>query len=176
MRNYDIMAAYSGKMKMQGRKKVYVETSVISNLTARRSSRVADALMQITTEAWWEMASIRYSLFYSSVVVDEASRGNPEAAQRRLEALKGLIAIEYDDRAVDLANRLLRSTAVPKNSFNDAMHIAIAAVNEMDILVTWNCTHIANVETMPTIRQVCETAGYRCPEICTPYFMEGGMQ
>ena len=106
----------------EAKKKVYVETSVVSNLTARRSSRVADALMQITTEAWWEMASIRYSLFYSSVVVDEASRGNPEAAQRRLEALKGLVAIEYDERAVDLANRLLRSTAVPKNSFNDAMH------------------------------------------------------
>ena len=39
------------------RKKVYVETSVISNLTAWRSSRVADALMQITTEAWWEVPS-----------------------------------------------------------------------------------------------------------------------
>ena len=176
MKRCIITAIFREDCMAEAKKKVYVETSVVSNLTARRSSRVADALMQITTEAWWEMASIRYSLFYSSVVVDEASRGNPEAAQRRLEALKGLVAIEYDERAVDLANRLLRSTAVPKNSFNDAMHIAIAAVNEMDILVTWNCTHIANVETMPTIRQVCETAGYRCPEICTPYFMEGGMQ
>ena len=161
---------------MGEKKKVYVETSVISNLTARRSSRVADVLMQLATEAWWERARERYALFYSSVVVEEAGRGDAEAAHRRLAVLEDLAALGYDDSAVDLANRLLRSTAVPRNSFNDAMHIAIAAVNEMDILVTWNCAHIANAETLPTIRQVCESIGYRCPEIVTPYFMEGGMQ
>lgn len=70
-------------------------------------------------------------------------------------------------------DRLLRSTAVPRNSFNDAMHIAIAATNGMDMLVTWNCTRIANAETLPTIRQVCASAGFSCPEICTPYLTGG---
>ena len=63
---------------------------------------------------------------------------------------------------------LLEKTAVPRNSFDDAMHIAVATVNKMDYLLTWNCTHIANAATMPIIYRVCKEAGYECPVLCTP--------
>ena len=39
---------------MQGRKKVYVETSVVSNLTARRSYNLIDAARQTATQTWWD--------------------------------------------------------------------------------------------------------------------------
>ena len=45
----------------------------------------------------------------------------------------------------------------------------------MDFLLSWNCRHIANPETRPLIRKVCEEMGYRYPEICTPFEMLGGM-
>ena len=41
---------------MQGRKKVYVETSVVSNLTARRSYNLIDAARQAATQTWWDDA------------------------------------------------------------------------------------------------------------------------
>ena len=66
------------------------------------------------------------------------------------------------------AEALLSDTAVPRNSFDDALHIATAAINGMDFLVTWNCKHIANAVTRPIIRKTCERLGYVCPEICTP--------
>lgn len=38
----------------------------------------------------------------------------------------------------------------------------------MKYLLTWNCTHIANVVLRPQIEEVCRAAGYEAPLICTP--------
>ncbi len=57
---------------------------------------------------------------------------------------------------------------MPEKARTDAAHIAVAAVQGMDFLVTWNCRHIANAEMKPLIREVCLRHGWRCPEICTP--------
>ena len=48
------------------------------------------------------------------------------------------------------------------------MHVAIAAMNGIDFLITWNFTHINNAFTRSTIRDVIMNAGFRCPEICSP--------
>jgi hypothetical protein len=50
----------------------------------------------------------------------------------------------------------------------DAQHVAVAAVNGMEFLLTWNCTHLANVMLRDKIKQACEDAGFRSPKICTP--------
>ena len=153
---------------MDEKKKVYVETSVISNLTARPSPRLVEAGRQIATIEWWNRAMSEYELFGSFVVEREASNGDADAVARRMEKVRELKPTVFDDRAIQLANALLSDTAVPRNSFDDALHIATAAVNGMDFLVTWNCKHIANAVTRPIIRRTCEKLGYVCPEICTP--------
>ena len=56
----------------------------------------------------------------------------------------------------------------PLNAEADALHVAVAATQEMDYLLTWNCQHINNAETNPIIRTICMTEGTSCPEICTP--------
>ncbi|MBT6046059.1 MAG: hypothetical protein HOG49_04470 [Candidatus Scalindua sp.] len=48
------------------------------------------------------------------------------------------------------------------------MHIAVAAANGIDIIVTWNFKHINNPFTRMMIRQVVENNGYICPELCSP--------
>ena len=53
---------------MSDKKKVYVETSVISNLTARPSSRVVEAGRQIATIEWWERATQEYELYGHSLL------------------------------------------------------------------------------------------------------------
>ena len=153
---------------MADKKKVYVETSVISNLTARPSPRLVEAGRQIATIEWWNRAVSVYELYGSYVVEREASNGDTDAAARRMEKVRQLKPTIFDDRAVHLAEALLADTAVPRNSYDDALHIATAAINGMDFLVTWNCKHIANAVTRPTIRKTCERLGYACPEICTP--------
>ena len=153
---------------LEERKKVYVETSVVSNLTARRSYNLIDAARQVATQAWWDEAFSCYALFSSLLVEREAEKGDQEAADRRMGVVRLLEQLPITKDAELLAEKLLEATAVPRTSYEDAVHIAIAAVNEMDFLVTWNCKHIANAVTMPKIYETCRRNGFRCPLICTP--------
>jgi hypothetical protein len=57
---------------------------------------------------------------------------------------------------------------VPASEPRDAFHIAIAAVNGLDYLLTWNCKHIANATLRGRIEKVCRGCGYEPPIICTP--------
>lgn len=50
----------------------------------------------------------------------------------------------------------------------DALHIAVAVVNGMDYLLTWNCTHLANATLRPRVEAACRDLGYEPPTICTP--------
>ena len=68
----------------------------------------------------------------------------------------------------DLARRLLKSSALPAKAAIDAVHVAVAAVNGMDFLLTWNCAHIANAATRGNIERTCRIAGFPPPVICTP--------
>ena len=158
---------------MDEKKKVYVETSVISNLTARPSRSVIDSGHQVATCDWWASCQDGCELYTSPVVEREASKGDAEAAALRLEAISRTKTLPVTEAAIELAERLLRATAVPRTNFDDALHIAVAAVSNMDFLVSWNCKHIANAATMPKIYRVCGEAGYSCPLICTPEQMKG---
>jgi len=154
-------------------KTVYVETSILSYLTARRPRDVRARARQQVTREWWDTRRVRFDLFVSPLVDQEARRGDPDAAGRRVEALGDLPALEIVDDAHDLAAALIAEGALPLLAKDDATHIALAAVHGMDYLLTWNCRHIDNAETKPIVRSVCATHGYSCPEICTPEELMG---
>ena len=158
---------------MAEKKKVYVETTVVSNLTARPSHNPIDAAAQIASQTWWCGAAERFELYVSPLVESEAAKGDASAAGRRLSVVREMRMLPIDDRMFKLAEKLLVATAVPRTSYDDAVHIATAAIHGMDYLVTWNCSHIANVETRPLIRKIIELAGLIPPEICTPLEMKG---
>ncbi|MEI7687839.1 MAG: hypothetical protein WCL32_22770 [Planctomycetota bacterium] len=77
-----------------------------------------------------------------------------------------LLAISNDAR--DLAKELLRAGALPLKAADDALHIAVAAMNGITYLLTWNCRHLANATMRPVIEKVCEGKGVKAPIICTP--------
>jgi len=77
------------------------------------------------------------------------------------------------NEAASLAEVLLRDVPLPDRAASDALHIATAAVHGLDYLLTWNCTHIANVAFRPRIEAVCRAAGYEPPLICTPEELNG---
>ena len=158
---------------MSDKKKVYVETSVISYLTARPSHDLIKNARQLATQDWWQIAPIQFDLHISSLVEREATKGDADAALRRINAIKGIPGLPITEEIFALAEKLLEATAVPRTSFDDAVHIATASVSGMDFLVSWNCKHIANPMTKPIIRRTLERLGYNYPEICTPLDMKG---
>lgn len=149
------------------KQRVYVETTIVSYLTARPSRDLIIAAHQAVTRQWWERRA-DFDLYVSQQVVDEAGRGDPEAARQRLLLLIGVARLRVTDQALDLARELIAAHALPEEAAEDALHIALAAVSGMDALVTWNCRHMANAVLMRAIRETIDRAGYEPPIICTP--------
>lgn len=135
---------------------------------ARPSRDVRASAWQQLTYQWWNESRPAYEVFTSELVIAEASGGDPEASARRLEALEGIPELRIDEEASELAARLLAEGGVPPKAEADALHVAVAAVQGMDYLLTWNCRHIDNAALKPAVRSICAVAGYACPEICTP--------
>ena len=122
---------------------------------------------EVTLE-WWEVRRSDFELYISEFVIAEISRGDPEAAKRRLEAITDISELEATEEVRVLGKALILEGPIPPKAEIDAYHIAIAAVNGMDYLLTWNCTHIANAVMRAKIEIVCRRYGYEPPAICTP--------
>jgi hypothetical protein len=157
-------AAYDSTVKP----KVCVETTVISYLTARASRDIVVAAHQELTRQWWNQRRGDYHLAVSEIVLREAAAGDSEAAERRSTVLAGIDVLEVGVTALQLAEELVRRGAVPDVAAEDALHIAIAATNGVDYLLTWNCTHIANATMRRAIDDVCIEQGFEPTVLCTP--------
>lgn len=157
-------------------KRVYIETSVVSYLVARPSRNILAAAWQQVTQGWWDRQGPRFELLTSELVLAEAGQGDPDAAKRRSEKLQGIPDLEVTSEVVALAKKLIAEGALPREAVDDAMHVAIAAVHGVDFLLTWNCRHLDNAERKPLVRSVCATAGYCCPEICSPQELMGDQE
>lgn len=148
--------------------KVYIETSIPSYLTARLSNDLRVAANQNTTIEWWENRRPCFDLFISEFVATEAILGDSEVAEKRLETIADLPKLSITDAVKTLAKSLISEGAIPPKAEIDAYHIAVAAVNGVEYLLTWNCTHIANAIMRPKIEEVCRQQGFEPPIICTP--------
>jgi predicted nucleic acid-binding protein len=148
--------------------KVYIETSVISYLVARRNQRdLLVAANQETTREWWETRRHSFQLYASAIVLAEAARGDQTYAAARLTIAQELTLVEVSEPALTLARALL-SAGLPPNASEDALHIAIASTGGLDYLLTWNCKHIANAAIIPRVNVVVRRHGYEPPLIYTP--------
>lgn len=148
--------------------KVYLETSFVSYLVARRSRDLIVAARQQLTNDWWDYERQKYELFASEVVLQEARLGDVNEVEKRLQALADLPILTTTGLAGQFANDLVLKGIVPAKAARDALHIAVATLNGMDYLLTWNFKHIANPHVRRMIDRVFQAAGYLPPVICTP--------
>ena len=147
---------------------VYIETTIASYLTARRSRDLVQRAHQQLTRRWWRTRRPQFDLYVSPLVIQEAGGGDPLRARRRLAALKATPVLDATSDAMQLAEALAQAGAVPTQAVVDATHIAIATVHGMTYLLTWNCAHIANATMRTRIEAICRSEGYEPPVLCTP--------
>ena len=148
--------------------KVYVETTIISYLAARPSRDLIVAGHQQITHEWWQISRHNFAVVSSQLVAREAGAGDPEAADARLAFLAGLTLLEITEEALTLAQRLLQAKAIPQDFPEDALHVAVAVVNGIEYLLTWNYKHLANAGMRSKIEATCRELGYEAVIICTP--------
>ena len=118
------------------KKTVYIETSIVSYLTARPTNDLLASAWQMITVEWWETQRSRFDLYTSDVALEEAGKGNLEAATRRLAALSGIPILPITESVVVLSKVLLQGRALPAKALDDALHIAVSAVHGVDYLLT----------------------------------------
>lgn len=148
--------------------KVYIETSVISYLTARPSRDILIAANQQVTQEWWQSRRPKFETFVSQLVLQEINFGDTAAIAKRQEAVTACEYLDITAEAVSLAENLIEHNAIPRQAVEDALHIAVATISGMDYLVTWNFKHIANATLRANVELVCRLNGYEPPVICSP--------
>jgi hypothetical protein len=157
-----------GEMDDFMKPKVYIETTVVSYLTARPSRDLVIAAHQQLTQEWWDNRRTDFDLYASQLVIQESSAGDAVMAQKRLEILDAVPLLDVNREAISLARVLIEKGPIPEKAAVDALRIAVARVHGMDYLLTWNCRHIANAEMQAAVAKICREAGYEPPIICTP--------
>lgn len=147
---------------------LYIETSVVSYLTGRPSQNTIVAGHQVATQKLWAVLSDNFSPYISDLLLQEAGQGEAGQTRIRLDAVKDFPVLDVDSEVERIAKLLLESKAVPEKCPEDAVHIAVASVNSIELIVTWNFKHINNPVMKKKMREVLANAGYVLPEICSP--------
>ena len=149
------------------RPKIYLESSVISYLTARPAEELVKKFRQERTRQWWEFRN-HFELFLSEAVLEEIQRGDTGAAQLRMEIVAEISVLPYSEQVELMAQVFVSTKAVPPSAALDAYHIAFAAIHQMDYLLTWNQKHIANPVKQQQLRELISGFQLAPPLIITP--------
>lgn len=147
---------------------VYLETTIVSYLTARPSRDLVIAAQQALTRQWWERERGRYRLFVSPYVIQEARGGDPELAAARTRILQELELLALNPEVEDLAGKILKVLDIPARARIDAFHLACAMAFRTDYLLTWNCAHLANAPRLRRLAAFAQDQTLWLPIVCTP--------
>jgi predicted nucleic acid-binding protein len=147
--------------------RIYVETSVISYLTARPSRDAIVASRQTMSHLWRESVDDD-QLFISGLVLQEIAQGDTDAAGRRLRVAQHCICLPEPDGVEALALRLMQAQVVPSTEPEDAAHIALATLHQMDYLATWNFAHFVSPDAKYKVFLALSQWGYKPPLFATP--------
>jgi PIN domain len=147
---------------------IYVETTIPSFYTEKRKGVEIEARRKWTRD-WWVKPKPDQRLVTSVVVFDELER-IPDAARRAesVALLRELEELDYTAEVEEIAAVYLQHKLMPAEALGDADHLALASYYNCDMLVTWNCKHLANANKADHIRRVNALLGLRTPLLVTP--------
>ena len=147
---------------------VYVETSIISYLAAYPSRDLVVAAHQQITRDWWKTATARFDLHVSEAVLAELRAGDPTAGARRLQLVQAIPVLRQTEDVRVLAAHYDKTLGLSGKARADIPHFAFAVSHQMDYLVTWNCSHIANGQMIRRLMTVNAELKRPTPLIVTP--------
>lgn len=138
--------------------KPYLETSVWNFYYADD----APEKQAITQQFFHSLPNNSFEVYVSEVVIDEFNQATLEKRIQLFQLIDRYqpIMLVINQMAVELANAYLQHQVLPRQSYQDAQHIAIATVYELDAIVSWNLKHIANLHRQKKVQTVNLINGY----------------
>ena len=144
------------------RQRIYIDTSVVGgyfdNIFEEATRRLFDRIVNCD-----------FDVYFSEVNETELSLAPQHVRNLVLLVPKECYKyVELNEEAAALAQLYLKDKALGQASLNDAYHIAIASVNRLDCLVSWNFKHIVNFDKIKLFNSINLKAGYPLIDIRTP--------
>ena len=144
--------------------KLYLDTSIPNFLFAED----APDKQEMTKEFFQKRYRNQFELFISGVVISEIEKAPPMKRDLLLAVIEGISILEINQEAETLALAYIKSGALPKTSLDDARHVAIATIHNLDAVVSWNFKHLVNLRRIKMVHLVNEQMGYKHIEIISP--------
>jgi len=142
---------------------IYLDTSVFSIYYDDR-----DPALQSLTKKFWEQRNT-FDVFISDIVVNEIQQTKDlKKRDALIQLTEGTQNLTVTDECESLADEYISRDIIPKKHRNDAVHIAVAVINSMDYLISWNFEHIVKVKTKRMVGLVDLERGYKPIEIIAP--------
>ena len=112
----------------------------------------------------------RYESYVSDIVLQEINRCSEPKKQKMLNLIiqNDIRQLPLDESSQALANQYLHQRIIPKKYEDDAFHIAIASVNNMDVILSWNFEHIVKLKTKREVVAINLLMGYKEIDIYSP--------
>ncbi|MDR1340442.1 MAG: PIN domain-containing protein [Prevotellaceae bacterium] len=142
--------------------KIYLDTSVISALFDFRTPE----RMLMTKSAWKQLKN--YEIYISDRVLEELNRVSEPLREEFLKIIEDFAVLSASENAHSLAKAYIEQGIFPEKYYDDALHVAIASVNQTGILLSWNFTHLVKLKTRRMVALVNTLENYLPVEIISP--------
>lgn len=146
--------------------KLYFDTSVLNFAFANDAPHEKDVTLKLLEE----VKSGRYDVYISDVVITEIMAAPEEKARQLISVVSdiGASELEFDEECRELAAHYIEAGVIPVRYEDDAFHIAVATVNNMDAIISWNFKHIVKLKTKKEVAGINLLMGYKEIEIYSP--------
>jgi predicted nucleic acid-binding protein len=152
--------------------KLYIETTIPSFYYKQRPEPEMVARCNWTRQ-WWDEQITAFEAATSYLVIEELEKGDHPQKAEKLALLKPLPLFAVTPDVIEIAEVYIERFVMPKGDPADAFHLALASYNQCDILLTWNCNHLANYRKFDHIRRVNTLLGLATPALLTPLELLG---
>jgi predicted nucleic acid-binding protein len=126
---------------------------------------------EVTLKLFDEVRKGKYEVYVSEVVIREANRASEEKAKSLIDLINEVVSEELyvNDEVQELAKRYVTEGIIPERYEDDALHIAVASVNNLDAIISWNFAHIVKLKTKKEVVGVNAISGFKEIEIYSPW-------
>ena len=144
------------------KQRIYIDTSVVDGYFDEEFKEVTAAL--------FKRLENREIIFVVSDLLDLEIINAPQKVRELLYNYSAdkFVRIELTEEAIKLADTYISEKVVGQTSLEDCRHIALATVNKVDVLASWNFKHIVNLDRIKGYNSVNLRLGYQMIEIRSP--------
>ena len=151
------------------KQKLYLDTTIINFALDEEVSIHERDITQVLCE---QIKQGKYEAFISDVVIQElVNTPNEIKRAKLLDCVNDLVvgkSLMITDEINVLTDKYISEKIVPVKYRDDALHIAICTVNDIDVLVSWNFEHLVKHKTRMEVFGINMLLGYKIIDLCTP--------